>query len=290
MSDVRRALRRSCLAALVAAAVVAPGPRAIAAPDVEQGRTVFQEKCAACHTVGEGDRIGPDLAGVTTRRDRAWLARWIVAPDRLLADGDPLARELLAKYGNVPMPNMALTDTQADAVLAYLAAGPGTPGTAERPASPAPRSGDAAIGKELFTGSRRLANQGPPCMACHSIAGLGALGGGSLGPDLTMAATKFGDAGLASVLSGMPFPTMNPVFTRRPLTADEQAHLAAFITQAAVAGRSPAAIGRLAALAVVGAVLGLGLAHVTWRRRLVGGVRRGVLRQAHAGAGARRAR
>lgn len=254
-----------------------------AAQDVEQGRRVFQEKCVACHTVGGGDVVGPDLAGVMSRRDHGWLVRWLTAPDRMLAEGDPVANDLLAKYRNVPMPNQGLSAGEVQAVLVYLTAAPGVasaPGTIASPVSP----GDAAIGKELFTGTRRFVNHGPACMACHSIAGIGALGGGALGPDLTMAASMFGRAGLASILSGMPFPTMAPIFTRRPLTAEEQRHLGAFMGQAPVPARSPSAIGLLAVLATLGAGLGLGLAHVSWRRRLVGSVRRGLLERGAPGA------
>ncbi len=82
----------------------------------------FQSHCGACHTVGQGDRVGPDLAGVTTRRDRRWLARYLAEPDRMLTEGDPIATALFAKYRNVPMPNLGLTRGQIAALLAYLEA------------------------------------------------------------------------------------------------------------------------------------------------------------------------
>ena len=44
--------------------------------------------------------------------------------------------------------------------------------------------GNAAVGKLLFTGEQSFASGAPPCMSCHS-AGVGVLGGGALGPDLT---------------------------------------------------------------------------------------------------------
>lgn len=111
-------------------------------------------------------------------------------------------------------------------------------------------------------------------MACHSLAGIGALGGGALGPDLTLAASKFGDAGLAAILASIPFPTMTPIFGRRPLTPAEQADLRAFIGQAAVARRSPQAAGRLVGLAIIGTLGLLGIAQLRWRGRLAGGRRR----------------
>jgi len=74
----------------------------------DAGVLLFQSRCSACHTIGQGDRVGPDLAGVTTRRERAWLARYLAVPDQMLAEGDPIALGLLAQYKNVPMPNLRL--------------------------------------------------------------------------------------------------------------------------------------------------------------------------------------
>lgn len=255
----------SILAVLLATVALDPGEAAPLTREAEQGQVLFGEKCIACHTIGQGDRVGPDLAGVTSRRSHAWLVALISAPDRVLAQGDPIAKELFQKYKGVPMPNQGLAVDQVAAIVAYLASA--SVGEAAG-ASAAPPAGDARLGKELFTGSRRFQNGGPSCMACHSIGGIGALGGGALGPDLTLAASKFGDAGLASVLASLPFPTMSPIFARRPLAPEEQAHLRAFVMQAAITERSPQAVGRLTAFAVVGAVVLLGLVHVSWRRRL----------------------
>ncbi len=85
-----------------------------------EGEAVFREKCTACHTVGRGKLVGPDLMDVTTRRDRAWLLRWIREPDRMIAEGDPIALEQLAALGNVAMPNLGLAEREVEAVVAYL--------------------------------------------------------------------------------------------------------------------------------------------------------------------------
>jgi len=249
----------------------------------EAGKTIFQQKCAACHTIGGGRLVGPDLQGVTAQRDRNWLVRWIAAPDRMLAQKDPLAIQLLKENNDVPMPNLALTDAEVTALLTYLetqgGAAAAAPSSQAPAAAPAGRpAGDSVAGKSLFMGNTRFQNGGPPCMACHSIAGIGALGGGALGPDLTPAFNKFGEAGLTSILATMPFPTMNAVWSQRPLTAEEQANLVAFMQQA-VAERSTQALGQLALLAIVGLVILLALAQLIWRRRLTS-VRQPMVRPA----------
>src|SRR2546421_612617 len=44
-------------------------------PAVGKGAYVFNTRCSACHTIGRGDAVGPDLANLTKERDRAWVAR-----------------------------------------------------------------------------------------------------------------------------------------------------------------------------------------------------------------------
>ena len=88
----------------------------------EKREYFFQSRCGACHTIGDGDRVGPDLAGVTKRRDRAWLSRYLAEPDRMRAEGDPIATALFAKYNNVPMPNLRLSGIEVAGLLSYLEA------------------------------------------------------------------------------------------------------------------------------------------------------------------------
>jgi len=87
---------------------------------VGKGEYLFKSRCSACHTVGNGDRIGPDLLNVTTLRDRAWLARYVTAPDRMLAAGDPIAKALFIRYKNVRMPNLSLSAEEVEAILPYM--------------------------------------------------------------------------------------------------------------------------------------------------------------------------
>ncbi|MFQ5547610.1 MAG: c-type cytochrome [Woeseia sp.] len=86
----------------------------------ETGQQVFQSKCTACHTIGKGKLVGPDLAGVTLRREEGWLKRQIKEPDRLLAENDPIAVQLLQESNNVPMVPLGLSDAEVEAVIEYM--------------------------------------------------------------------------------------------------------------------------------------------------------------------------
>jgi len=88
--------------------------------NLTSGQYVFSTKCSACHGLGEGPKVGPDLAGVTTTRTRAWLASYITDPQAMLQLGDPIAKALSAKYGAVSMPTLQLTDQQVQDVIQYL--------------------------------------------------------------------------------------------------------------------------------------------------------------------------
>ncbi|MBI2487470.1 MAG: cytochrome c [Deltaproteobacteria bacterium] len=85
----------------------------------EKGEELFKTKgCIACHSIGEGRRTGPDLAGVTERRKLDWIENMILDPDKML-EKDPIARELLATY-MVKMTNQNVKPEEAQAIVMYL--------------------------------------------------------------------------------------------------------------------------------------------------------------------------
>ncbi len=85
----------------------------------EKGEALFKSKgCVACHTIGKGKLVGPDLKGVTQRRDQEWLTKWLKDPDTMILT-DPTAKELLKEF-LVPMPNQGLSDEDIKAIMAYL--------------------------------------------------------------------------------------------------------------------------------------------------------------------------
>lgn len=87
----------------------------------EPGQVLFKKICAPCHTVGVTDHIGPDLLGVTDRRDPKWLVEMIMNPARLRANRDPILADLDAKFKGVRMPNLGLSASDASDLISYLA-------------------------------------------------------------------------------------------------------------------------------------------------------------------------
>jgi len=87
---------------------------------LDRGQYTFANHCAACHNIGRGEKLGPDLLNVTTTRDRDWLTRFITAPDKVRAAGDPIALALRAKYKEVVMPRLDLGTSDAAALIDYI--------------------------------------------------------------------------------------------------------------------------------------------------------------------------
>ncbi len=94
-----------------------PPEEAVEAPAQSAGEKLFRSNCQACHSLGSEDGIGPGLAGVVGKRDRAWLKKWIKEPDKMIAKKDPTAIAIYKQYKEIIMPNFRLSDTDVDAVI-----------------------------------------------------------------------------------------------------------------------------------------------------------------------------
>jgi mono/diheme cytochrome c family protein len=212
----------------------------LASPDLlaQKGEALFTDNCAPCHNIGEAGGVGPDLRDISSRRDRVWLAKFILDPDGVTKSGDPYATQLAKKYdGAVMPPPQGLSREDVLAILDSVDTRSARLGGASLPlaaAEPVFTPEDVSRGRVLYIGSVRLANGGPSCLMCHE-AGLGSgLGGGMLGPDLAAAPGRLNGArGMTAWLSAPPTPVMRAMFGRAPLTADEVRALTAFFVDPA---------------------------------------------------------
>jgi protein SCO1 len=95
----------------------------------DPGQYLFATRCAACHTIGHGIKIGPDLLGVTAARNRGWLLSFIQKPDELLAEKDALAVALFKQYKEIQMPNVRLGPDDTESIVKFLEAQSATKAT-----------------------------------------------------------------------------------------------------------------------------------------------------------------
>jgi cytochrome c551/c552 len=132
---MRRILTIASLAGFAFACNNAPkdtrpaGPAAIQAPEVayatdlptiKKGEEVFTAHgCPACHKIGGGKLVGPDLQNVTARRNPLWIAKMILHPEQMVSQ-DETARQLLATH-MTPMPNQKVdAATELPALMSFL--------------------------------------------------------------------------------------------------------------------------------------------------------------------------
>lgn len=251
----------------------------------ETMETYFKNKCAICHYIGGGKLIGPDLKDLQHTIDlkgRGWVEDFIRDPKGLVAS-DAYARKLWEDYNKVDMvvPGPPVDSALAQSLVDFILKEAG-----KKEGSPFAKGGSdpfkdyllptgqfqeniVAEGREYFSGLKRFANGGPACLSCHSLPGVGAFGGGRLGPELSPSFNKLkGREGLFGWLSSPPTPAMQPIYRNHQLDDRERVALVAFLEQARGA-TEPESAARLNffLFGLAGTVGALFLCDHLWRRR-----------------------
>lgn len=87
---------------------------------VENGKTLFNDNCSVCHTIGKGRLVGPDLAGVDQRREKDWIFSFINNSGELIASGDATAKALFDEF-KLAMPSHDFSNSELEDLLSYIA-------------------------------------------------------------------------------------------------------------------------------------------------------------------------
>ncbi|WP_317168649.1 c-type cytochrome [Blattabacterium cuenoti] len=88
--------------------------------NAENGYTLFNKNCASCHALNK-TIIGPPLSGITHKRSKEWLHKWILDNKSFRKSGNKEAIAIYKKYGNIEMnsfPN--LSEEQIDDILFFI--------------------------------------------------------------------------------------------------------------------------------------------------------------------------
>ena len=151
-----------------ATAVFAIAALASPAALATDAKKIFNQRCTACHTFGKGVKVGPDLKGVTSRRQRPWLISFVRASSKAIKAGDPVAVELYRKFKQQRMPDWTdLSPADVGAIMDWLAAdGPEQKQPDERDAevgvADRHRLGARAVRRPRRAGERRPRVRGVP--------------------------------------------------------------------------------------------------------------------------------
>jgi cytochrome c551/c552 len=93
-----------------------------AAPPVEEGKTLFNSRCAACHNINK-QLTGPALAGVHERRSIDWIINFVQSSQSMVKSGDKDAVALFEKFNKIPMPDHPdLTDDNIKSIVDFVKA------------------------------------------------------------------------------------------------------------------------------------------------------------------------
>lgn len=225
--------------------------------------SLFNQKCAGCHTIGGGNSVGPDLAP-STKWNASALSKSIKDMEKNVGPLSTAEIVGLVEFLKGKGSPAKSTGTSASGPPATASSGPGTsPSTAEvspsqnqagttgganghapeaipgqptsAPTGSAPDTvtaksltepASAERGARLFTGSEALKNGGLSCIACHSIDGAG----GTMAVELNEIYKKMAPQALVTACEKTPFKVMKTAYKDHPLEHQEALDLAAYLT------------------------------------------------------------
>jgi cytochrome c2 len=207
------------------------------------GESLFVKTCKACHTVGQGKVIGPDLYNVHNRRSENWIKRFIKSSQGVINSGDETAINLFNEFNRSVMPDQPFSNDELNEILLYikdqsakvdLAGGPVSAVilpvlNSEGKTLEEADQNDYRKGKNLFSGKERFENGGAACISCHNVINNEVISGGSLGLDLTTAFTRLSGSGVNTIISNSPFPVMQHAYTNHRVSQDEAYYLTVFL-------------------------------------------------------------
>ena len=93
----------------------------LSAQDISGGEGSFKQVCAACHGIGKGRLVGPDLINVQQRLSPEWFLKFVKSSQSVIKSGDRYADSLFQAFNKVVMPDQpTLSDDQIKNILAYI--------------------------------------------------------------------------------------------------------------------------------------------------------------------------
>jgi len=244
------------------------------------GEKIFKSVCRACHTIGQGRLVGPDLANVQKKQKDDWLVKFVKSSQSMVKSGDAAAVKIFNEYNKIVMPDQPFSDAEIMSVIKYITAkSPKENAAANAESQKIPLKNslgfnldeagmdEFSIGQQYFSGEKRFKNKGPSCISCHNVSQNNFISGGLLAKDLTKAFTRLNAAGIDAIISSPPFPAMKTAFENKQLTDDEKYYILAYLKHADFQGvNKPAASlsKTIVYSGIAGVIVLLGFFELVW--------------------------
>jgi cytochrome c2 len=249
----------------------------------QDGEQLFQQ-CKACHTIGQGKLLGPDLLDISKKRDAQWLKNFIKSSQTMIKIGDADAVALFEEYNKLPMLDYNLPDGDINAIVKYIdsfstsdSEDGATSSAADSLAAVKAAEYLASIdteenvarGKALFQGERNFKNGGASCVSCHHVNAADMVQGGLIAADLTNTFSRIGGlAGIKGIIDFPPYPAMKDAYQHAALTEEESVQLQVFLMRADKNGIvSETSISDLMKQGIFGVVILLLVISLVWFKR-----------------------
>jgi mono/diheme cytochrome c family protein len=193
---------------LVLSACGTGGPVNAASADKENGRKLFSDKCAGCHTLaaaGSEATIGPNLdASFAQARSEGFEESAIldIVHDQIKFPGQYPVSQNTADFLKANMPANLVTGQNAVDVAAYVAANAGKQGFVQ------PQAVTGANGKDIF---------GAKCGSCHTLSDAGTAG--TVGPNLDALKPPFDVVKNQVIHGGARMPAFQGILTDKQIDA-----------------------------------------------------------------------
>jgi len=243
----------------------------------QDGQTIFEKKCKACHTIGGGDTKGPDLKLVAKEKPSKWIKSFVKSSKQMIKGGDKDAIAVYEKFNKSEMPDFNLDEQSMNDLMLYLTEKSG--GAFEESGGKV-IEGKEDLGRQYFEGKIPFANKGVSCISCHNAKNNLIIEGGSLAMDLSLSYSKIGGyAGIMGILESAPYPSMNSSYKNNPLSVEEAAHIIAFLKVASEKAQDKQEVksSYLMISGLSGAVLILLLMAFMWKGRKKGSVNKRII-------------
>ena len=249
----------------------------------QDGEQLFQQ-CKACHSIGQGKLLGPDLLNISKKRDATWLKSFIKSSQTLIKIGDAQAVEIYEEYNKLLMVDYNLPDGDINAIIKYIdsfntADSEGESTTSSADSLAAVKNAEylasidtdenAAKGKALFQGTRKFKNGGASCVSCHHVNSPKIVQGGLLAKDLTHSFSTIGGlAGIKGIIDFPPYPAMKDAYENAALTEKENIQIQVFLMHADEnSGVSESSVLDLVKQGIIGVLILLVIISLVWFKR-----------------------